>query len=512
MADDETALLTELCAICNTSPPKYRCPRCQVRTCSLKCVQRHKQWAQCSGKRDQTAYVRKSELATPAGVDRDYNFLSGIERAFDTADRHADRRGITVDDASAARKGQQKWAQLQSYLRANRIAVDRAPRGLSRQKANCTRLSKGGRVIWTVEWILDDGLRALSEASESATVAAAYANMLRLRRNASTKRKRQAEDALSDASSKKPGAGSTGTGTGTGIGTDQEKTQTQTQTPKTSRVSDVGALPQHQHQHQQQHPNGSGTTGTAADVQPLPSDSSNAAERNTSREPQTADNAVPMPASVGVPKNPDPETPAAASPNPDRDHDHDHDHDHPVSVSVSINTPVKLSGQDIDPNVSADAVRQSKSVVPAADNDDDDALAREANDPAAITTSAVSFYLVRPHTPASQPRVLIPVPASSSLTAALTDKLVLEFPTFIALPSSSPLPDTVMLEADYLHQTQQDAHDLDQLLKHEAVTERYVAQEGEAEEEGELRGPAEHVDEGMVLEVLRRDFGAGGSL
>ncbi|KAL8365175.1 hypothetical protein RB595_004129 [Gaeumannomyces hyphopodioides] len=93
-ADDATPL-TALCGVCHVSAPKYRCPRCAARTCSLACVTRHKSRAGCSGARDPAAFVPASRLRTPAGIDHDYNFLSAIERARDRAARDvAGRTGI----------------------------------------------------------------------------------------------------------------------------------------------------------------------------------------------------------------------------------------------------------------------------------------------------------------------------------------------------------------------------------------------------------------------------------
>lgn len=73
-------LLNTLCSICHISTPKYTCPGCNTHTCSLACNKKHKSWANCSGRRDPTAYVPPSKLKTPAGIDHDYNFLSAIER------------------------------------------------------------------------------------------------------------------------------------------------------------------------------------------------------------------------------------------------------------------------------------------------------------------------------------------------------------------------------------------------------------------------------------------------
>lgn len=73
-------LLNTLCSICHISTPKYTCPGCNTHTCSLACNKKHKSWANCSGKRDPTAYMAPSKLKTAAGIDHDYNFLSAIER------------------------------------------------------------------------------------------------------------------------------------------------------------------------------------------------------------------------------------------------------------------------------------------------------------------------------------------------------------------------------------------------------------------------------------------------
>jgi hypothetical protein len=51
-----------LCTSCHTATAKYRCPRCETRTCSLSCVQTHKSQTGCSGKRDRTGYVSMKEF------------------------------------------------------------------------------------------------------------------------------------------------------------------------------------------------------------------------------------------------------------------------------------------------------------------------------------------------------------------------------------------------------------------------------------------------------------------
>lgn len=61
------------------------------------------------------------------------------------------------------------------------------------------------------------------------------------------------------------------------------------------------------------------------------------------------------------------------------------------------------------------------------------------------------FYLHRPYTPSSHPRVVIPLQSSESLSTLLRNRVVLEFPTIYVIPCSpTSLPDNFMLEDDYL--------------------------------------------------------------
>lgn len=118
--------------------PKYRCPACSTRTCSLQCVQTHKARG-CSGKRDPTSYVKKSQLATPSGVDHDYNFISGIERSRGRAEDHLQGRSIHDAEGRSTRLNQPAF---RNRLQLARVNVEYAPLGMSRQKLNKTRLTQ----------------------------------------------------------------------------------------------------------------------------------------------------------------------------------------------------------------------------------------------------------------------------------------------------------------------------------------------------------------------------------
>ncbi|KAF3800486.1 putative box C/D snoRNA protein [Colletotrichum gloeosporioides] len=185
-------LLTSLCAICHVNPPKYKCPRCTIQTCSAGCNKRHKTWYSCNGIRDATAYIPPSKLKTPAGVDHDYNFLSSIERAVQRSEKEIveERRLLRPEDLrplevrsvkwKTGKDGRKRRVLVTELLRGdNAVVLDsksaevlsspacrkrlgkfaillrRAPMGMMRQKENGTTFSKAsGRINWQVEWLL----------------------------------------------------------------------------------------------------------------------------------------------------------------------------------------------------------------------------------------------------------------------------------------------------------------------------------------------------------------------
>jgi hypothetical protein len=197
MSEGADALLSELCAICHTNPLKYKCPRCGIQTCSLACVKRHKLWSQCSGLRNPAAYRKRGELATPASVDQDYNFITSVERSLARADDEATERGLNLNDAVGRKfvKGQRR---TNIEIANSGAIVLKAPEGMSRNKQNRSRWNMKHRFFtWTVEWMLPDGTKSLANARASTTVGEAFTHTIGGK--VLRERKRCEEDALTKA-------------------------------------------------------------------------------------------------------------------------------------------------------------------------------------------------------------------------------------------------------------------------------------------------------------------------
>ncbi|KAI0136809.1 hypothetical protein BJ170DRAFT_589770 [Xylariales sp. AK1849] len=177
-------LLTSLCGICRILQPKYKCPRCGTRTCSLPCVKKHKNWSACDGERDPTVFIPATKLRTDAGIDHDYNFLHKIERKVEQAEKiFTEERGILPqreqpppNKKARIHKGQSRgrtsignglrpWARLAiGRLRTLEISVMQQPYGMSRAKENTTSYNKKNRIInWQVEWLFMDPASSTNE-------------------------------------------------------------------------------------------------------------------------------------------------------------------------------------------------------------------------------------------------------------------------------------------------------------------------------------------------------------
>ncbi|KAJ5945654.1 hypothetical protein N7454_002493 [Penicillium verhagenii] len=222
--DTPDPLLSDLCSICHVNPPKYRCPRCSTRTCSLPCTRRHKLWSQCSGVRDPAAYLKRSELATDSAFDRDFNFITGVERSLERADREVENRGIDLargqipadgdgEDLQDSGPGRKRKIPQQGLVKgeagflrraeAGAVTVIRAPRGMTRNKLNNSRWHPKHKCLsWSVEWISATGEKFLRNCLEGQGIGEAYDRGFPL-----PKQEKVASDSLKDEKSDQQAGG-----------------------------------------------------------------------------------------------------------------------------------------------------------------------------------------------------------------------------------------------------------------------------------------------------------------
>ncbi|WVR05752.1 hypothetical protein IAU60_002777 [Kwoniella sp. DSM 27419] len=136
-----TTLSTTQCVVCSETP-KYTCPRCSARTCSLTCSKTHKSRDGCSGVRDPTAYVSLKEYGQGAWSD-DYAWLeqgrrkvgewgSGVK--VEELPAGPPRRGDTRNKRGGRKGG--KMDGLRKELEKLGCTVEFMPEGMARRKTN----------------------------------------------------------------------------------------------------------------------------------------------------------------------------------------------------------------------------------------------------------------------------------------------------------------------------------------------------------------------------------------
>lgn len=136
-------------------------------------MKKHKAWATCSGLRNPAEYRKRSELTTESSVDKDFNFITNIERSITKTDQNISGRGITLTPAKNPRLDHR--SKLDLDLEAINLHVIRAPKGLSRSKQNKTRWNGAiNAVMWTVEWISNDGTKTLMNGEDSRLICDLY--------------------------------------------------------------------------------------------------------------------------------------------------------------------------------------------------------------------------------------------------------------------------------------------------------------------------------------------------
>lgn len=86
--------------------------------------------------------MKRTELSTPSGFDRDFNFITGIERVIERADKEVENRAIPLDRESGTAENRRRHDKIRgecSFQRAvanSGVHVAKAPKGMTRSKQN----------------------------------------------------------------------------------------------------------------------------------------------------------------------------------------------------------------------------------------------------------------------------------------------------------------------------------------------------------------------------------------
>lgn len=183
--DSEGAVTVNLwktrCQVCNENNGKYRCPGCEVVTCSLSCSKAHRKNTGCSGSRNRTAFVPLSQF-------NEQNLLSDIHLLDDfcRASQNAKRQQARV----SGEKQSKRMKILEAKAKQFGLRLHFLPSMMTKHRHNSTRFDiKQQTFFWHVELHFDllgeDTIVALSGLDDSLPADQAIQRILALPANQS---------------------------------------------------------------------------------------------------------------------------------------------------------------------------------------------------------------------------------------------------------------------------------------------------------------------------------------
>ena len=149
--------MTKLC-LCGEES-KYRCPKCEQRTCSLVCVKKHKLESDCDGIVEKTKFVKLSDFDNMKLIS-DFKFLENIKEFMDNSHRQL------LNQANSG-----EWLVKKRCI-DNDTLLKLMPDTFTRSKTNKSCF-KEDNIHWSVELIFSDSATKIlaHDISESTTVA-----------------------------------------------------------------------------------------------------------------------------------------------------------------------------------------------------------------------------------------------------------------------------------------------------------------------------------------------------
>jgi hypothetical protein len=137
---------TSTCEECHEVESVYVCPGCQIRTCSLKCVQAHKERAQCSGKRNRSEFLPVCRMNDNT-LRNDYFFLEDVLN-------QTSNKKLKTDTANSASPNKNR-RRLVSQAQQRGVTLQLMPSIMERSKKNSSFYSAQKDLItWRVEVIM----------------------------------------------------------------------------------------------------------------------------------------------------------------------------------------------------------------------------------------------------------------------------------------------------------------------------------------------------------------------
>ena len=137
----------ELCDVCENALYKYTCPRCEVKSCGVGCLNRHKKSKECSGVKEPFVQLDSKHIEEKE-VAKDYEFVKEMLSGADKVKR-------TLSGVEALGQEPKRFKIMRiNAKRLHNITILTAPAIIERHRENISfYFVKTKTFYWVVEWL-----------------------------------------------------------------------------------------------------------------------------------------------------------------------------------------------------------------------------------------------------------------------------------------------------------------------------------------------------------------------
>ncbi|KAH9418324.1 Box C/D snoRNA protein 1 [Dermatophagoides pteronyssinus] len=138
------------CSICQISVHKYVCPRCSIKTCSVKCSKKHKETTGCSAIRDQLSFVPLKHY-NESHLNSDFSFIEKGSEYIQNLNRIVENN---------PKRDLSTWViRFAQECQKRRIQYEKMPIAFKRSRSNRSiYLYKEKTIYWDIDFIFPNCL------------------------------------------------------------------------------------------------------------------------------------------------------------------------------------------------------------------------------------------------------------------------------------------------------------------------------------------------------------------
>lgn len=127
-----------LCQVCGKNESKYTCPACNIKSCSLECVKKHKEQTGCTGVKPRTTFVPLEKMDSQMLI-KDCVLIDEV------------RSAVIDADVKFPKNKKAKWQKLlEDQCQKRGATICFMPRQMTRSSENKTRYNiEKEKIFWT---------------------------------------------------------------------------------------------------------------------------------------------------------------------------------------------------------------------------------------------------------------------------------------------------------------------------------------------------------------------------